>query len=249
MLRLAIIDDERRSRESLKAMIEKYCTGVVVEGSADDVESGIELLQRIKPDALCLDIQLTSGTGFDLLQKLPKMDFQLIFTTAFDEYAIKAFKFSAIDYLLKPIDVEELKAAIEKAKELLENNRQPADWHQMLKNLTRPKDEEPIITISTEQSYEFLKISEIIRVEAQGAYSAFVLTAGKKLLSSKLLKEYESILSDHRFFRVHHSHLVNLSAVERYVKTDGGYVVMNDGAKIPVSRRKKEGFIKSLMGK
>lgn len=245
MLRAVIIDDERRSRESLKALIEKYCDGIDVVGLADDVQNGIRTIEEMEPDAVFLDIKLKSGTGFDVIEGLETTDFQVIFTTAYDKFAVKAFKFNALDYLMKPIDVDELVGAVEKAN----TTRKELDSGQLeglLQNIVRFNLKDPTITISTETSYEFLRVLEIERIDAKGSYSSIKMKSGKQYVTSKILKEYEALLGEYNFLRIHHSHLINLNEVERYIKTGGGYIIMRSGAKIPVSRRRKDAFLKAL---
>ena len=246
MLNAVIIDDERRSREALKALIEKYTTGVKVIGVADDVTTGLKIIEKLSPAVVFLDIQLKTGTGFDLLRQIEPINFQVIFTTAYDEYAIKAFKFNAVNYLLKPIGIDELTETIEKTKFILSEQSETIKLKAMIAQLNRFDNSNPTLTISTEKSIEFLEVNEIVFIQAQGSYSMFMLKNGKKVVTSKLLKEYENLLSDFSFFRLHNSYIVNLGQVKRFIKTDGGYVEMKNGTKIPVSRRKKEQFIKSF---
>lgn len=241
-----IIDDERRSREALLALIQNYTTGVEIVGMADDVVSGVELVTKEQPQLVFLDIRMKTGTGFDFLSEVEEVNFQVIFTTAFDEYALKAFKFNAIDYLLKPVGIPELVQAIQKVQQAYASEKEVHRLKELVIQLNRFDEHNPTLTVSTENAFEFLEIQSIVSVQAQGAYSVIFLDDGKKHMTSKLLKDFENLLSDYHFFRIHHSHLVNMKHVKRYIKTDGGYVQMKDGTKIPVSRRKRDQFIKSF---
>lgn len=245
-MKTVIIEDEKKSREGLKNLIEEFCEGVTVAGMADNVVEGLKLINEAKPDLVLLDIEMQSATGFDLLEKIENPNFEVVFTTAYEHYAIKAIKFSALDYLLKPIDVQELKAAIEKAGK---KRLQSADNEQiklLVKNLQLENPKTRKITLSTSEGLVFIPVKEIIRCEAQGAYTDFHLKTGKKIMVSKNLKEYENLLSDAGFFRIHNSHLVNLGEIERFIKSDGGYAVMKDGAKVAVSQNKKEEFLELM---
>ena len=243
MLRTVIIDDEERSRQTLKTLLAKYCSGVDVIAVADGVQSGIKCIEQHKPDLLLLDIRMQDGTGFELLQLMDNPTFQLIFTTAYDEYAIKAFKFSAIDYLLKPIAVEELESAIERAKNNLSKYAARDELDPLIKNLLAFNSTDPKITISTERTLEILAVRDIVRLESDGPYTYFIVSDGRKILSSKTLKHYSSMVEEYHFLRVHNSHVINLAYVTRYIKEGGGLVELQNGDQIPVSRRRKDAFL------
>ena len=249
MTRAVIIDDERRSRESLKYLIEKYTNEVYILGEGDDVDTGIKCIQLYRPDVVFLDIRLKSGTGFDVLNAFPHANFLVIFTTAFNEYAIKAFKFNAVDYLLKPIDTEALQAAVKKLQNQLATDNKSNYYSAVIEHINEFNTKDPKITISTTDGYEFIKVADILRMEADGAYTQIFLKNGTKLITSRLLKEYESLLLDYAFYRVHHSHLINTKAMEKYLKTDGGLIIMSNGDEIPVARRKREPFVKLYVKK
>jgi two-component system LytT family response regulator len=245
MLRTIIIDDEDRSRKSLETLLEKYCSGVNVIDTADGVETGKNSIRENDPDLVMLDIRMQDGTGFDLLKSLQKTRFHLIFTTAYDEYAIKAFKFNAIDYLLKPIDVEELEAAIIRVQEKMQKPTEQQTADIQIRNLLNFNRKAPKITVSTEHTFEFLSVPDIIRLEADGAYTHFILKGDRKVISSKNLKYYDEMMEEYNFLRIHNSHTVNLRFVLRYLKREGGYVELENGDKIPVSRRRKEVFLQN----
>ncbi len=242
-IRAYIIDDEKGSRDSLRTLIEKYTENVVVIGTADDVDNGISGIIDSKPDLVFLDIKLKTGTGFDVLKRIPAISFSVVFTTAYNEYALKAFKFSAIDYLLKPIDIEELQNAIRKVRSINNHRLNYSTVENLLYNLYH---ENLKLCISTEDSFEFVETSNISHLEASGPYTLILLENQKKLITSKSLKEFEKLLTPHGFFRVHHSHIINLKLVKRYIKRDGGSVVLKSGDAIPVSRRKKDEFLKAM---
>lgn len=250
MLTALIIDDERKSRTFLKGHLGLHCPQVTVSGEADGVATGIEAVINLKPQVVFLDIQMGDGSGFDLLEGLKErpeaeaLDFELVFTTAFDQYAIRAIKFSALDYLLKPIDPDELIESIEKIEKKLApaapEVTSMASLEVLLENFKDLQKVNKKIALATAEKTHVYRISEIIRCESQDSYTLFHLKEGKPLLVSRTLKDFEELLSDFEFERIHKSHLINLDYLKAYQKTDGGYVLMEDGAKIPVSNRKKE---------
>jgi two-component system LytT family response regulator len=210
-----------------------------------NVAEGIEAINRLKPDVVFLDIQMQRETGFDLLTRLKQIDFELIFTTAYSEYAIKAFKFSAIDYLLKPIDVPELQAAIEKVSKKRENNISARIEH-LIHNLKPASSQKFKIALPSSDGLVFVKVEEILYCEAESNYTQIHLVNGAKHLVSRTLKEYEDLLSDQDFFRIHNSYIINLNLIKNYVRGEGGYVVMTNGKSLDVSKRKKESFLSRL---
>jgi Response regulator of the LytR/AlgR family len=245
-LKAVIVEDEIRSREFLKNLVGEFCTSVEIAGDASSVEEAVALINRVKPNLVFLDIEMHTGTGFDVLQQVTHKDFHVIFTTAYDHYAIKAIKFSAVDYLLKPIDVEELEGAVQKVEEKIQNNTSQQTLSMLLQNLKKAPDQEYSITLATSEGLEFVPLHEIIRLEASGPYTHFFLKNGKKIIVSKNLKEYEMMLGDHQFFRVHNSHIINMKEVRKMVKTDGGYAVMSDDSMITISPKKKDEFMMQL---
>lgn len=244
MIRTIVVDDEQRVAKAIANTIEELCTGFSVIGIAHSVKDAVELINKHKPDLVTLDINLPDGSGFDVLKKADEVDFKLIFITAYQEHALKAIKFGAIDYILKPIDEIELSEAFRKVKEIhkRENNKLLLD--SFISSLADKPREQKKIVLKTSDDIHLVKVMQIIRCESEGSYTSFFLEDGKKLLVSKNLKEYEDLLSDFGFFRVHHSHLINLHAIERFHKADGGAVYMTDQSEIPVSVRKKEGLLK-----
>ncbi len=240
ILHAVIIDDEMASRKSLANLVEKYCEGIEITGMADGVESGHEAIQALEPDLVFLDIQLRDGTGFDLLERQRSASFQVIFTTAYNEYAIRAFKFSAIDYLLKPIDFEELENAVRRA---VHQRRQysKATISPIIERLRTFNHNNPTITIPTEETIEYLKVSDIVRLEAHSSYTILHVMDGKRIVSSKTLKTYEGLLNEFQFFRTHQSHLINTKRIRRYLRRENA-IEMNDGSLIPLSRRRRDLF-------
>lgn len=244
-----IADDEVRSRELLQNLIEELCPELMIVGAAATVEEAVKSIHQLQPQILFLDIEMHPGTGFDILQKLsPSTSSQVIFTTAYDQYAIRALRISAVDYLLKPIDVQELQSAVQKAIRQISNKQPQQQLQHLLQNLVK-QQQDYTISLSTSEGLEFIPIASVLHLEANGAYTVFYLKENRKIMVSKNLKEYESILADHGFFRVHNSHLINLKEVKRYLKSDGGYVVMNDDSSISISPRKKEELLQLLSGR
>lgn len=243
-LRTLIIDDENKARETIRDMLNIYCPEVEIIGEAESVLSGINSIKKLKPDLVFLDIKMPDGTGFDLLNRLDSKPFALIFLTAFDEYAVKAFRFSAVDYLLKPLDPDELMTAIERVVESKESENKSIDA--LLDNLKNIKNDNKKLVLKTAESIFLVNVSDIIRCESTGNYTQFFIVNQKPVLVSKTLKEYDDILTDYSFFRVHQSHLVNLNHIVRLDKADGGTLVLSYDHSVPVSTRKKEALVKAL---
>lgn len=247
MIRAAIVEDELHSRESLKHLLRDFCPQVELCGAAATVEEAITLIRAEKPALLFLDIELQNGTGFDLLRQLPEPDFDVIFTTAFEQYAIQAIKMSSLDYLLKPIDIDELQEAVAKAIEKQHHQQHKAQLELLLANIgARQPAVQNRICLSTADGLEFLHVNDILYCEAQGAYTTFHLRENRKIVVSKNLKEYEILLEGHAFMRVHNSFLINLREVQRYVKTEGGYILMKNNAHIGISIKKREEFFQRM---
>ncbi len=242
MIKALIVDDEQHNRENLLHLLTLYCTNIQVVALAENVNDAIILIQKHDPQIVFLDIEMPNQTGFDLLRLLTEVHFKIIFVTAHTHYAIKAIKFSALDYLLKPVDTDDLIAAVERAKIEIHNsqNLQNKSLIYNLNNASTPK-----ITVSVKGGLVFLDPSSIIRLEAEGSYT-HIFIVGETYITSKNIKEYEELFSDFSFFRVHKSHLVNLKMVKRFSNVDGNYVFMNDGSKAEVSRRKQEQFLEAM---
>lgn len=244
MIRSIIVDDEKKSRETLKRMITNFCEGVEIIGEAGSVDDAYRLLSVENPDVVFLDVEMPGGNGFTLLEKYKKPPFQVIFTTAHDLYAINAIKFAALDYLLKPVNIKELQEAISKVREATEDEEIRFRQFDTLKSNLHQEDRQfAKIALPTSTGIDFFDAEDIVRAEAERAYSNFFLKDGRKIMISKPLKEYESLLEECDFFRVHKSHMVNLNHLKRYVKGKGGYVVMDDDSYVDVSVRRKEALL------
>ena len=243
MIRSIIIDDEENNRQMIGDLLIKYCPEIEVVGEADGVELGVLMVQKHHPDLIFLDIKMDDGDGFDLLEKLGNIDFKVIFITAYEEYAIKAFKFSAIDYLLKPVDPDDLVIAIEKAKtQILKDLKY--QFSTLTDNLN--PDKRKTLVLRTIDKIHYLDTKNIIRCESDRNYTFFYLNNNQKIIISSPLKEYEEVLDDQHFFRIHKSHIVNLNYVETYLKGDGGFLLLKDKTKLPVAIRKKEMLLERL---
>jgi two-component system LytT family response regulator len=248
MINAIIVDDELKSRESLKILLEEFCDNVTVKALCQDVAEAVQAIQQYKPDVVFLDIQLQRETGFDLLTQLGDFDFEVIFTTAYAEYAIKAFKFAAIDYLLKPIDIEELKRALSKVEKRM-NDSISLRLQQLMQNLKNTSSENYKLALPTTDGLVFVKMQDILYCEASSNYTEITVMDGKKYIVSRTLKEYEDMLGEHNFYRIHNSYLINLNAIKKYVRGEGGYVIMANDKSLDVSKRKKEGFLARIGAK
>ena len=240
MIRTIIIDDELMARETIAEMLSLYCKEVEVVALADDVGSGVDVIRKHQPDLVLLDIQLINGTGFDILKKLNSHDFKVIFITAFEDYAVKAFKFSALDYILKPIDPDELIEAVDKARQLMSADAMSLKLKALFDNMDSLSKEGKKIVLKTANNVHLISLQDIIRCQSDKNYTHFYVIGLDKIVVSKTLKDYEDILTDYNFYRAHQSHLINISHIKRYEKADGGYLVMSDDSVVPVSFRKKE---------
>lgn len=242
--RVIIIDDEEGARESLSNLLEKYVEKVKVVAKAENIASALEKITKYKPELVFLDIEMPFGSGFELLERMKPIDFNIIFVTAYDHYALKAIKFSALDYLLKPVDIDELKASVKKHRDRSGENTGES-YNNLLDNL-KADDQEKKLGIPDSHGISFLKINDIIRCESDGNYTRIFMREGKPILASKTLGEYEHLLEGESFFRVHRSHLVNLLHIKKYFKGDGSYIQLSDDTKVDVSRRKKAAFLEVL---
>lgn len=244
-LKTVIIDDEPDAVSFIHSIIKEYCPALDVIGKAHDAMEGIALIREKQPDLVLLDVEMPHGSGFDLLAEFPEKTFDVIFITAFNHYAIKAIKFSAVDYILKPININEFIIAIDKVAEKRASSTMPnRNFEALLENLSSASPAR--LAIPTSDGMEYLNTREIIRIEADRSYSWFHLTGKRKILVSKNLKEYQDLLNDRNFFRSHNSHLINLEHVKKYIRTDGGGIEMADGSLIPISRTKRDVFLSHM---
>ncbi len=244
MKKAIVIDDENRTRDLIAKMINSFGLGIEAIPAGESVASGIKAIEEHNPDLVFLDIQMPDGTGFDLLKAIPDKSFEVIFITAHEEFAIKAIKFSALDYILKPVDSDELRAAVERALESMGSNKEQSQYEALQLNM-QPNQKRRLV-LKTQESVHVIELDNIIRCEADRNYTSFYLTGGKKILVSKTLKDYETLLTGHNFLRVQQSHLINLDFVARYDKGNGGSVVMKDDSEVPLSPAKRDIFFKIL---
>ena len=247
MIRTVLIDDEIDSIRILQRLLETYCPNVTIVGKADGVETGIHIIQTAKPDLVLLDIEMTHGNAFDLLNQLQPINFQIIFVTAFDNYAIRAFKYSAIDYLLKPVDIDDLCAAVERVSQKIEGKSFLDQMQVLLHNVETFHLSQQKMAVPTLTGLIFVAIRDITRFEAKGSYTTIYLNNAEQIMATRNIKEYEELLPAVIFCRVHNSHIINLHKIQKYHKGRGGYVIMEDGSSIEVASRRREEFLRRLL--
>ncbi|HEY0092660.1 MAG TPA: LytTR family DNA-binding domain-containing protein [Flavobacterium sp.] len=244
MITALLIDDDKHLRKGLKALLDRYTNDISIIGEAESVKTGISAIEKLKPQVIFLDIHLSDGTGFDILERLAnangKINAHIVFITAHEKYAVKAFKFSALDFILKPVDPEELQNTIAKIKDAVGKTNSFEHIDLLLENIRKKVDNFKRIALSTSDGIHLFDVADIIRCEAKVNYTQFFIKNHKPVLISKTLKEYEELLSEHGFERVHQSHLINLSYLKSYIKNDGGYVIMADNTSIPLAQSKKD---------
>ncbi len=250
-MRAVIVEDEKNSQDLLKELIEEYCSPVKVVAIAGSVSKAIETIRLHEPELVFLDIQLPDGDGFQILEKLEEeaLTFDIIFTTAYDQYAMRAFKFAAADYLLKPIDIEELQQAVKRIQSKNGSSEKKIDASQiqaLIKNVRNLDQPFKRIVLPTSNGFTVVDPVNIIRCESDRNYTFIFLNDGRKILVSRTIKEYEEMLSDFNFFRIHQSHLINLSYLKNYTRGRGGYVELTDGTTLDVSARRKSEFLKRM---
>ncbi|GGC35394.1 DNA-binding response regulator [Parapedobacter defluvii] len=247
MIRTILIDDEQRNIENLQGLLQEYCPAVQVIATAMDVDEAVGKIRDLQPDLLLLDIHMPGKNGFEVLKALPDQSVEVIFVTAFDQYAIQAIKFSAIDYLLKPVDIDDLKTAIAKVETKIGNrsNPQVANLLEMLKH--QGTKEEHRLALSSLKETRFVRPADIIRCESSNAYTSFFLVTGESVVVSRPIFEYSELLADYGFIRCHQSHLINRKYIKSLLKEDSGYLLLEDDSKIPISRNKKETVLNKLL--
>ena len=245
MIKAIIIDDEQHCIDRIDHLLKAYEKNFETVGTYSTVEAGIEGIKKLKPDVLFLDVQIHDKTGFDVLKAFSTYPFEVVFTTAFESYAVQAFKFSAIDYLLKPIDKEDFDEAMHKVKEKLRTKDFSEKVEHLLNNVNK-EDSKKKIGIPTFDGLVFLKVSDIIRCESDVNYTTIFTVDSKKITVSKTLKYFENLLKDCHFFRIHNSHLINLQYIKKYTKGKGGYVTLTDNTTLEVSTRRKEEFLNAI---
>jgi two-component system LytT family response regulator len=247
VLKTIIIDDEENIRLLLRSIINDHCPDVEVIAEAGNVADSLRLIRQFSPDLILLDIRLTDGTGFGLLEMLGEINFRIIFVTAFEEYALKALKLSAVDYILKPIVTGELVAAIEKVRKIIRNGENE-QLQVLIDNTKNNTLQEKKIVLKTADKFHFVVIKDIIRCESDSSYTWFYMLDGTKILISRTMKEFEDTLSGSGFYRPFKTFLINLNHIKAYEKHDGGFIVMADDSRIPIADRKKEEFFRMVGG-
>ncbi len=246
MYKTLIVEDEKKAQNALTRILNNYCENINVIGYADNVKSAVEQIDNMQPDIVYMDIELSDGTGFEVLSQISNMNFSLIFCTGHNEFAIQAFKYNAIDYILKPPDIEEVISSTNKAIDNLNLKQKDTAFKHLLSFYQNADKVNEKIILKTSSDIYIILIQDIYHCESDGSYTTFNTIDDRKITVSKSLKEYESILNTHNFIRPHQSHLVNLNYVQRIHKADGGYLVLKNGKEIPISTRKKESIIKAL---
>ena len=246
MLNAILVDDEESSLSSLREKILRHCPQVNIIAACGSAQSAIEKIDTLQPDLIFLDIEMPVMNGFLMLQQLQFKDFELIFTTAYGHYAIKAIRFSALDYLMKPIDIEELKEAVKKAEDKKEHKNTRQQIGLLLENMLPKKSTYQRIAIPTAEGLQFIKLNEIIYLEANVNYTSFFLTGPEKYLASRTMKDFEEMLPADIFVRIHHSYIINKNFAEKYIRGEGGQVVLSNGVVLDVAKRKKAEFLKAI---
>ncbi|MEM6263428.1 MAG: LytTR family DNA-binding domain-containing protein [Bacteroidota bacterium] len=250
MLKAIIVEDELNSQELLKEIVSQFTEGVEVVDTAQGVKEALTAIETHQPDLLLLDIELSDGDGFQVLENVPEINFDVIFTTAYDQYAIRAFKFAATDYLLKPVDIEEFQAAIKRVvdKRNNEGEEEPSydNVRELVKNIRNLQQPFNRIVLPTTHGFTVVDPKDIVRCESDRNYTFIHLNDKRKILVSRTIKEYEEMLTPYNFFRIHQSHLINLAYLKNYTRGRGGYVELTDGSNIDVSARRKTDFLKRL---
>lgn len=243
-MRTVIIDDEKNARDTVKGILAMLTNDIEVVAEAEGVETGKKAIEKYNPDLVFLDIRMKDGTGFDMLRKLSSYDFALVFLTAHDEYALEAFRFSAIDYLLKPVDPDEIKSTLERARKQSINNQELLNI--LLENMEKTTSQSRKIVLKSSDTIHLVRSEDIIHCESADNYTRFYLTAGKPILISQSLKNFEEMLTPLGFLRVHQSHLINLEHISKIDRKDGCNVEMTNGTNVPVAVRKKDILMKRL---
>lgn len=243
---VVIVDDEKPQQEITINMLTEHFPHYTIQRVCSSVAEGLECLQVIQPDLIFLDVVMPPSNGFELLKQLGKFRFEVIFTTSFEEFALRAFKVAAVDYLLKPFGIEDLRNAITKFEEKVNAKNSLEHIETLLKNISGPTGADTKIALPVMNGFTFAKTKDIVRCQSDNTYTTFYFLEGKPLMVSRTLKECEELLEEFGFFRVHNSHLINMSHIKEYIRGEGGQVKMQDGSVIDVSRRRKEEFLEVL---
>lgn len=248
MIKAVLIDDERNALEMLEWQLHTYCPEILVCAICQNAEKGIEAINQHKPQLVFLDVEMPKKNGFELLKSFPELFFDVIFTTAYSQFAQKAFRFAALDFLLKPVDADDLVAAVKRyeKKQIQNNFKEQLDV--LIQQYTRPSGLPDKISLATQQAIHFVTPLNIVYCESDSNYTIVYFNDKSKLVVSRTLKEIEEVLIPYNFFRIHHSYIINLRQVSRYVKADGGSIEMSGGSQLPVSRQRKEELMRVLTG-
>ncbi|MEP6795860.1 MAG: LytTR family DNA-binding domain-containing protein [Saprospiraceae bacterium] len=241
-----IIDDESNSRNALRQKLVTHCPGIRILQECENGEEGITAIEKEKPDIVFLDVEMPRMNGFVMLQQVKQRNFELIFTTAYDHYAIQAIRFSALDYLVKPIEIKTLQDAVEKARERSESKIPNQRIETLLYNLMNEKNQNSRIAIPSQEGIQFVQLDDIIYLEAESNYTSIYLLAAQRIFVSKTLKDFEELLPPNTFIRIHHSFIINKNHMQKYLKGEGGQVLMSNGKTLDVARRKKDEFMKAI---
>lgn len=244
MLKVIIIDDEKNARESLTSLINLLDLNIKIVGYADGVHSGVELLGKTSPDILFLDVEMLDGTGFNLLEKLNQIDFDVVFVTAYDKYALKAFQFNAANYLLKPVDLNKLESVLSRIIQNKQDKRENINLNNLIESYNANKFNK--IIVNTTDTIEVIKIDDIVYIESDAHYSKIHLSSNKVVTTTKILKEFQELLVESNFFRIHRFYLINLNKLTKYIKGEGGYVILEGNIKLEVSRRNKKDLLNTI---
>lgn len=248
MIKTLIVDDETSNRENLQQLLQVYAPDIQICALSESVDDALQAIILHRPQLVFLDIQLHGKSGFDLLKQLGDINFEIIFVTAYDQYGIQAIKFAALDYLLKPIDIDELKQAVDKALKAIQQKNKNERLNHLLDYLKNDKKAPARIALPMFSETRYVNIPDILRCEADNTYTKFVITGGEYILVSKTLKEYADMLTGHGFIRAHQSHLVNMSYIKSWLREDGGSLLLIDNTKIPVSKLNREKVKAALSG-
>jgi two-component system LytT family response regulator len=246
MYQTVIIDDDQLARRGLRRILEQNFQEIEIIGEADSVASGLSLINELEPDLVFLDIEMPDGTGFTLLEKLPKVNFKVVFTTSYSDYAITAFKYSAFDYIVKPVLIENVRSTISRINDIpVLQEKQRVEV--LKRNLNHNSDGNQTIALPEINGFTIVKVNDIVRCEGERNYSRIFFQNGTSVLVSRTLLDFDNLLVSHGFFRIHRSHLINLKNVNRYLKSDGGLVEMNDKTQLPVSPKFKDELLNRLL--
>jgi two-component system, LytTR family, response regulator len=241
MIHCIIIDDEKQCINTLELMVKKHCPDLVIDATCDSAAEGIKAINRHRPELVFLDIEMPKMNGFDMLEQIDDIFFHVVFTTAYNQFAIKAFRYSALNYLLKPIDPDDLKETVRRIEK---NQGAPLkeQLNMMMQQMKKKEGGPQRIALSTGDGLMFVNTTEVIYCQSESNYTYVYLVSGDKVLLARPLKEFEETLSGDRFFRIHNSYLVNLDQIKKFIRSDGGYVVMNNGTQITIARARREEF-------